>query len=888
MYFVKYYICTNQSHKFMSKKKYEYGKPYKLKALQLHSSSEWMANSRKKYRKVFDKSEITYLRAEFSFYNKLFDEEEWKADVRIKVYDITKDKREEIFNLSQNHTIGIDKNTVYVYESWGVDTAGGFWKAGDYVCEAYIDEELVGTQNFWIYDVGNVTQNNNPYFDLLSIKLYEGPYDGWNIEKPVYLTQFDRKQTRYVWAEIKIKSKTNKKWSFEYFVNFFDDAGQHKAQIESLEVISNGSKDKEFVYKRGWGNATPGSWMDDKYFCELVFMDTLAGSTWFTTGDTQIEGEIPVIKERQISAIIQSVKEAGAVEEKVEDVMERLNELIGLENIKQKVADHINYLDFLKIRKEKGFEDKEEITLHSVFTGNPGTGKTTVVKLLGKIYQQKGLLSKGHVHEVDRADLVGEFIGQTAPKVREAIKEARGGILFVDEAYMLVRSADDKKDFGKEVIEVLVKEMSDGPGDIAIMMAGYPKETMFMINSNPGLKSRIKYFFNFEDYTPDELIQISKYAVNKRFVSLDKQAEELINKILTEAYRNRDSTFGNARFVYSIIDEAKMNMGLRLMQQKDIKKLSNELLSTITPDDVEKIEGLKIKKKINIPIDENLLKESIHELNSLVGLNTIKNEINELIKLVRYYKETGKDVLNKFSLHAVFTGNPGTGKTTVARIFGKIYKALGLLERGHMVETGKEGLVAGYIGQTALKAKEKIDQAIGGVLFIDEAYALAGGGPQSYGNEAIEVILKNMEDLRGKFAVIVAGYPDNMESFLRMNPGLKSRFDKTMHFNDYSPEILYNITSFMLKQEELTPDTQAAEHLKAYITELFKRRDKFFGNARTMRKIAEEAVKKQNLRMASVTNEERTGDAIYTLTLADVKDIQIDEIVKQSSSIGFS
>lgn len=872
----------------MPKEDYKYGKPYKFKSLQLYSSSEWMVNSTKKYRRVFEKDEISYLRAQFSFYNKLFDEEDWDAKVTIKAFKRTGGRRKEICSLDSNHSVTKDLNVVDVYESWGVDNPGGFWKAGKYVCEAYIDDKFVGSQEFYIYEVGLVTPGNNPYFEIVSLKLYEGPYDGWSQETRKYLTQFKQKDTRYIWVELTIKSKTNKDWGLEYYINFYDDAGLHKARIDNLKFIETGSKGKTYTYERGWGNSTPGSWKDDKYSVEIVFMDTLVASATFRTGDSEIEGVPKLAQMRQVSAIQQEIKEAGEEDESLEDVIKRLDELIGLENVKQKVKDHIHYLDFLRLRKEKGFEETEEISLHSVFTGNPGTGKTTVVKLLGKIYQKKGLLSKGHVHEVDRADLVGEFIGQTAPKVKEAIEEARGGILFVDEAYMLVRSKDDKKDFGKEVIEVLVREMSDGEGDIAVMMAGYPKETHYMISSNPGLKSRINYFFHFDDYTPEELIRIADYAAAKRSVSMTKDAREEIHKILIEAYRNRDKTFGNARFAYSLIDEAKMNMGLRLIKRKDVNNLSNKELSTLKLQDVERIESLKRKKKIDIPIEDRLLREAVAEMNELVGMNRIKNEVNELVKLVRYYRETGKDVLNKFSLHAVFTGNPGTGKTTLARIFGKIYKALGLLERGHIVEVGKEGLVAGYIGQTAIKTKEKINEAMGGVLFIDEAYSLTGSGNGNYGNEAVEVILKHMEDHRGKFAVIAAGYPDNMETFLRSNPGLKSRFDKTLHFQDYNPETLLEILKQMLNEEELEPSPKAEEFLKEYIKDMHLKRDKFFGNARTMRKISEELVRTQNLRMAALPAEKRSKHSIKTVTLADVKDIDVNmNISSKTGSLGF-
>ena len=177
----------------------------------------------------------------------------------------------------------------------------------------------------------------------------------------------------------------------------------------------------------------------------------------------------------------------------LDELLGQLNELIGLKEIKSQIQDYLEYLEFLKLRKEKGFQEEDNMKLHSVFKGNPGTGKTTLAKLLGKIYHKMGFLSNGKLVEVGRVELVGQYIGQTAPKVKDAIEKARGGVLFIDEAYSLVRNEDDDKDYGKEVIEVLVKEMSDGKGDIAFFVAGYPAEMDVFLNSNPGLKSRLQY-----------------------------------------------------------------------------------------------------------------------------------------------------------------------------------------------------------------------------------------------------------------------------------------------------------------------------------------------------------------------------------------------------------
>jgi SpoVK/Ycf46/Vps4 family AAA+-type ATPase len=700
----------------------------------------------------------------------------------------------------------------------------------------------------------------------------------------VYLKQFEKNNTRYVWVELKIKNKFKIGWNVEYFVNIFDDAGQPKAIIREFQKVDV-SKNNAVYFYTGWGSEKGGSWFDDKYSVNIVFMDTLVASTSFTIGEKAIKG-VPELITGGFKTPIQIEVEDSEQEhtETLEELLAKLDELIGLQSIKKQIKDHLNYLEFLKIRRTKGFKENEKISLHSVFTGNPGTGKTTVVKMLGKIYKELGLLSKGHVYEVDRSVLVGEFIGQTAPRTKKAIEEARGGILFIDEAYALYREGEDKKDFGLEVIEVLIKEMSDGPGDIAIMFAGYPKEMETFINSNPGLKSRVSSFFHFPDYTPDELVEIAKYAANKKGLIISKDAMTIIRKVLVEAYRNRDETFGNARFAHSLIDTAKMNMGLRLVKNKNLKKLTKKELSTIEKVDVEPMLINSTTKKINIEIDNELLAEAMAELNELIGLEKIKTDVNELAKLVRYYREIGRDVLNAFSLHAVFTGNPGTGKTTVARIIGKIYKALGLLERGHVVETDREGLIAEFLGQTAVKTKEMIDKAMGGVLFIDEAYGLTSNR-NSYGSEAIEVILKNMEDHRGKFAVIVAGYPDNMDEFLKTNPGLMSRFDKTMHFRDFTVDELLDIVKLMLSRHKLELDKQAEEYLKNYIAELHKNRDKYFGNAREMRKITEDVARKQNLRMADMPAEERTIEAIRTVTLQDVKHLKIQQ--KQGKSFGF-
>jgi SpoVK/Ycf46/Vps4 family AAA+-type ATPase len=855
-------------------------KKFKLKHIKTFQDNKWAVNERI-YQKTFEEGHVGYIYADFVFYNILFDEKDWKCTIK---FVCTKTcKRKEICSVVKEVVVSKNDNTFSHLGSWGNEDKG-FWKKGGYTWKVYLDEKLVGEVDFVVNNRGLVSANSNPYFDVNSLKFFSSDTSTVpSIDKRKYFSQLVPSETGYLCAELTIYNFNNTEEELELVCNYKDKAGRVVGRSVRHISISKKSKFTE-VFK--WGNSSKSIWALGAYSVDIIFQDHVVASASIIMSETKAIEGIPQLHSKSIN--VSSTVNDSTSGKSLTELLADLDKMIGLKSIKKQIKEHIDFVKFEQMRHDKGIAKKSYIKLHTVLTGNPGTGKTTVAKKLGAIYKAMGLLTSGHVHEVDRADLVGEYIGKTAPKTKKEIEKARGGILFIDEAYSLFRKETDN-DYGQEVIEILLKEMSDGVGDIMIVGAGYPDEMNDFLMSNPGLKSRFSQFFKFPDYTPDELLEISELVLKKHQLDIANNAKDFLLKKLTHAFRDRDKSFGNARYVNSLISSAKMNMASRLIKLPNASELSDIELSTITLLDVKEIFFKESGRKLNLTVDENILNEAMSELNELVGLESVKSEIKDLTKLVRYYKEIGKDVMNQFVLHTVFTGNPGTGKTTVARIFAKLFKGLGLLEKGHLVECDRSDLVASYIGQTASKTAAIIERSIGGVLFIDEAYSLANKGEKDFGQEAISTILKQMEDRNTDFIVIAAGYPDNMHEFLNSNPGLRSRFEKTMKFDDYNAEDLFTIINLMLSKEDLEFTEDASIKVKAIIVDMVTNKGENFGNAREVRKIAQQIIRDHNLRLADVSSDLRTIEMISQITLDDINEGKLKSSRENNSrgSIGF-
>ena len=554
----------------------------------------------------------------------------------------------------------------------------------------------------------------------------------------------------------------------------------------------------------------------------------------------------------------QSSDTSAPDEIKFEFAMGDLKKLTGLTKVKEEVDSLMKYIQIEQKRQKEGIS-ANPVSLHAVFTGPPGTGKTTVARLLGKIYHALGLLKSGHVVEVDRSGLVAEYVGQTAVKTNKAIDSALDGILFIDEAYAL--ASDLKGGYGQEAIDTLVKRMEDDRGRLVVIVAGYPKEMQDFITSNTGLQSRFNQYFTFKDFTGDELLEIFKKTGTGRNFTISPDAEAKCGRYFAHLYASRTKTFGNARAIRNFFEELIRIQAIRLSA---LDNPGNEELQTITVNDIEEA----VKDEFNDEREETL-EQIMGELKEFIGLGNIKEEIIKLANYVKVEKlrKTRGLQTTPLVLHSLFLGAPGTGKTTVARILGRVFKSLGILAKGHVVEVTRADLVAQYVGQTAPKTDKVIDTAINGVLFIDEAYMLTRGGENDFGQEAIDTLLKRMEDERDKLIVILAGYTNLMKKVVDSNPGLASRFTRSFTFNNYSVTELSEIFKYNCRKKGYAIADDTLEILSDYFSNCAERTSAEFGNARFVRNLFERTLQELSTRLASIDNPET--EALTTITKDD-------------------
>ncbi len=540
------------------------------------------------------------------------------------------------------------------------------------------------------------------------------------------------------------------------------------------------------------------------------------------------------------------------------DVINELDALIGLGSLKKKIHDYLNVIRLVNLRMEKGLPTRMP-RLHMAFLGNPGTGKTTVAKIIGKIFASWGILSTGHVIRTEKSQMVGQYIGETEFKMRNLLARAKGNVLFIDEAYQLVEGGE--KDHGRIVMNSLLTELGNDESDLVVILAGYTAPMKKLMESNEGIESRFPNVFNFEDYTTDELMQIARIMVGNQGLELSDGAEANLRAIIDEEAKKPSPRFGNGRYVSNLIqNQILASMGSRLAT---VKNPSAEDLIIIKPEDV--VIGKRYK---DVVFDDVAIDAALARLDNLSGLSNVKQAIRNFVQSARYLHSIGEPYVGKGLLSWRFIGKSGTGKSTVAEIMAAILKGMHLIANSNITQVKAESLLREHPTEFKNRLQEVVKRSCNGLIFIDADAKQMDLSTSEYSSFVENVKLKLEEltvEVGGECALILAELdaPNKTVAEQMTDAGIYE-FDHTLVFKDFTPDELYDILCNCLKKFKITFSPAAETHIKKYITTL---KSSYEANARTMKLMSRTIHQQVILRESGLTRRPKE----HQVQLADIE-----------------
>lgn len=701
-----------------------------------------------------------------------------------------------------------------------------------------------------------------------------------NTGKRTYLHQFDSQITNYVAVEALIvnprfgKSDLFCSGTTTWFIDD-EEVGRNNFNLQI-------KKEWEIVeLVQSWGTPLPGFWRNGDCKVEISIENIPVCTHYFKMGNTtiidfqslnadhlsqtNISHNIDIDNQLQVS----SLKDT---DNSIQSILSELNKFIGLKNLKHSLSDFISYLNFIQERKLNGIETNENLSAHCLFLGNPGTGKTSVARLLGRFFKSIGMLENGHVVEVDRSSLVGEFIGETAQKTEKIINQAMGGILFIDEAYTLKRS-DEGKDFGQEAIDIILKRMEDHQGKFFVIAAGYPIQMQRFLESNPGLKSRFTHTFTFEDFTPEELTDIYKLFSSREKFYLSKDAEKFLNEKLAVYCESADHTFGNARFIRNLFNETKIQLSKRY-QKLPYEDRDFEAASKILKEDL--INAFNNYKKHNqgIIFNEDKLQKYLTELNNLVGLEDVKITFDKLlasIKVEQLKKERSISSSPK-NLNSIFIASPGSGTSTVARLFGKIYKEAGILKSGQLVEIDSS-IFNGLSKIDSFLTLDNIFQnSADKIILINDSVSTLQA-KSDFGDSLLQYFLKKIYLSKEQMVVVLSGNETDISELLTSVPVVQNQFPNVFNFGTYSNRQLLEIALNICQKKNYQLDEGAWQQMLEIICNLRENKSRNFYNARTIKEVLNKAISNQEERIILIKHPK--DEDLMMLTYEDFVEIPL-------------
>ena len=553
------------------------------------------------------------------------------------------------------------------------------------------------------------------------------------------------------------------------------------------------------------------------------------------------------------------------------DGMAELDDLIGLARIKTRVKDYLNAVRLASRRMELGLPTSMP-RLHMAFLGNPGTGKTTVAEIIGKVFAEWGILSVGRVIRTEKSQMVGQYIGETEYKMNNLLARARGNILFIDEAYQLAEGGES--DFGRIVMNSLLTELGKNNLDMVVILAGYTAPMKKLLESNEGIESRFPNVFNFEDYTTEELLEIGKLMIRKQGFNLTKGAEQNMMTIIQTESEKPSPRFGNGRFVSNLLqNEILATLGARTSKMENP---TAEDLSTILPEDV--VIG---KKQKDVVFDDAAIDSALRRLDNLAGLSNVKQAIHNFVRSARYLHSIGEPYVGKGLLSWRFIGKSGTGKSTVAEIMAEILKGMRLIANSHITEIKGERIFNVSESDCDAVLQEAVKKSCNGLIFIDVDDSKFDGTRSYYGRSVEQIRLKVKEltiESGGECALILAELDaPNKNVAEQLSDGGVYEFDHTLVFKDFTPDELFQILCGCLEKFLVSFSPAAERHIKGFLKSL---NSSIGASARTMKLMSRTIYQQVILRESGLARPPKS----HQVQLADIETFKWDS---KKGKIGF-